>query len=89
MLQVLVCSVGNGTTDQEEGVDTNAEAGGLAGLGGGRDGAGCGGLGGRVAGLENEVRIAFDKGEKWKGSLGHWECNLPYLSLQNADLELL
>lgn len=49
-LEVLVAEVGCGTADEHEGVEAEAEAGGIAGVCGG-DCAGLGCLGGWVAGL--------------------------------------
>lgn len=50
-LEVIVGEVGRGTTDEDDGVDTDAQARGITGRGGRRDGTGLGGLGGRIAGL--------------------------------------
>ena len=49
-LEVLIGEVGSGTTDEHDGVHTDAEAGSIARRRR-RDGTGLGGLGGRVSGL--------------------------------------
>lgn len=50
ILQILICPVGNGTTDHQNRVQTDAHAGG--GVGAGGAGGGAGGVGGWLAGLE-------------------------------------
>lgn len=50
-LEILVGKVGGRAADEHDSVDTDAQAGGVAGRCGGGDGAGLGSLGGWVAGL--------------------------------------
>lgn len=56
-LEVLVCEVGSGTTDEHEGVHTDAEASGVARRRR-RDSTGLGGLGGRVSGLQKQLIVS-------------------------------
>lgn len=51
-LEVVVGTVGDGTTDEDDGVEADAEAAGGRGRGGGRGAGGGVGLGGGVAGLK-------------------------------------
>lgn len=51
-LEVVVGTVGDGTTDEDDSVETDAEAARGRGRGGGRRAGGGVGLGGGVAGLE-------------------------------------
>jgi hypothetical protein len=51
-LEVVVGTVGDGTTDEDDGVEADTEAAGSGGRGGGRGAGGGLGLGGGVAGLE-------------------------------------
>lgn len=62
-LEVLVAEVGRSTTDNNEGVDTEAEAGGVARVRGG-DGTGLGCLGGWVAGLSHVISLA-SRYQRW------------------------
>lgn len=56
-LEVLVGKVGSGTTDEHDGVDTDAEAGGIARRRR-RDRTGLGGLRGRVSGLQEQLIVS-------------------------------
>lgn len=56
-LEVLVGEVGSGTTDENDSIHTDAEAGGIARRRS-LDGTGLGGLGGWVSGLKKQLMVS-------------------------------